>query len=56
LLKQYSVGGLPDLLKMGQSTGRPGAITRDVIAARAKKLSEESCEFKTYKQMAASAE
>ena len=48
-LKQYSVGGLPDQLKMGLSTGRPRAITRDVIAGRAKKLSEESCEFKSYK-------
>ncbi len=38
---------------MGQSTGRPRAITRDVIAGRAKKLSEESCEFKNYKEMAA---
>jgi putative transposase len=38
---------------MGQSTGRPRAITRDVIAGRVKKLSEESCKFKTYKEMAA---
>jgi hypothetical protein len=38
---------------MGQSTGRPPAIARDVIAGRAKKLSEESCELKTYKEMAA---
>jgi hypothetical protein len=38
---------------MGQLTGRPRAITRDVIAGRANKLSDESCEFKTYKEMAA---
>jgi putative transposase len=38
---------------MGQLTGRPRAITRDVIAGRANKLSEESCGFKTYKEMVA---
>jgi putative transposase len=41
---------------MGQSTGRPRAITRDVIAGRSKKLSEESCEFKNYKEIAAGVE
>jgi putative transposase len=48
-LKQYSVGGLPELLKMGQSTGRPRVIPRDVIAGISKKFSEEPCKFKSYK-------
>jgi putative transposase len=48
-LKQYSVGGLPELLKIGKSTGRPRVIPKAVIAWLSKKLSEESCEFKSYK-------
>jgi hypothetical protein len=52
-LKQYSVGGLPCLVKMGQSTGRSRTITRGLIAEISKKLSEESCEFTTYKEIAA---
>jgi transposase len=48
-LKQYSVGGLTSLLKIGKSNGRPGVIPQAIIAGLSKKLSEESCEFKTYK-------
>jgi transposase len=51
-LEQYSVGGLPELLKMRKSTGRPRVIPRDVIVGISNKLSEESCEFKTYKEIA----
>ena len=50
-LKQYSVGGLPALLKIGKSTGRPGVIPKAVIAGLSEKLSEESCEFKSYKEI-----
>jgi putative transposase len=50
-LKQYSVGGLPELLKIGKSTGRPRVIPKAVIAGLLKKLSEESCEFKSYKEI-----
>jgi len=39
-LKQYTVGGLAELLKIGQSTGRPGVITRTVIAGIADKLQQ----------------
>jgi hypothetical protein len=39
-LKQYSVGGLAELLKIGQSTGRPRVITRTVIAGIADKLQQ----------------
>jgi putative transposase len=38
---------------MGQLTGRPRSISREVIARISKKLSEESCEFKKYKKFAA---
>ena len=50
-LKQYSVGGLPALLKTGKSTGRPRVIPQAVIAGLSEKLSEESCEFKSYKEI-----
>ena len=49
-LKQYSVGGLPALLKTGKLTGRPRVIPQAVIAGLSEKLSEESCEFKSYKK------
>ena len=41
-LKQYSVGGLPALLKIGKSTGRHRVIPQAVIAGLSEKLSEES--------------
>jgi putative transposase len=47
--KQYSVGGLTSLLKIGKSTGRPRVIPKAIIAGLSKKLSEESCKFKSYK-------
>ena len=50
-LKQYSVGGLPALLKTGKSTGRPRVIPQAVRAGLSEKLSEESCEFKSYKEI-----
>jgi putative transposase len=50
-LKQYSVGGLPELLKMGQSTGRPQVIPRDVIAGVSNKLSQESCDLKVINKL-----
>jgi transposase len=52
-LKQYSAGGLQELLKIRQATGRPRIIPSAVIAGIAKKLSEESCEFTTYKEIVA---
>lgn len=48
-LKQYSIGGLVELLKIGKSTGRPRVISKAVIAGISLKLSEGSCEFKSYK-------
>ena len=50
-LKQYSAGGLPELLKIRQATGRPRVIPEAIIAGISKKLSEESCEFKSYKEI-----
>jgi putative transposase len=50
-LKQYNDGGLSSLLKIRQSTGRPRVIPTAVIAGISKKISEESCEFKSYKQI-----
>ena len=52
-LKQYSVGGLSSLLKVRPQTGRPRVIPSTVIAGISKKLSEESCEFKSYKEIGA---
>jgi putative transposase len=53
LLKQYNDGGLSSLLKLRRSTGRPRVIPSEVIAGISTKISEESCEFKSYKQIAA---
>jgi putative transposase len=50
-LKQYTAGGLPELLKIRQATGRPRVIPSAVIAGISEKLSKDSCEFKTYKEM-----
>jgi putative transposase len=44
-------GGLPELLKIRPPTGRPRVIPSAVIAGISEKLSEESCEFKTYKEI-----
>ena len=53
LLKQYNDGGLSSLLKLRRSTGRPRVIPSEVIAGISTKISEESCEFKSYKEIAA---
>jgi len=52
-LKQYNDGGLSSLLKRSRSTGRPRVIPSEVIAGISVKISEESCEFKSYKEIAA---
>ena len=52
LFKQYSEGGLSSLLKLGQSTGRPRAISSEIIAGISTKINEESWEFKIYKEIA----
>lgn len=44
-------GGLPELLKIRPPTGRPRVIPSAVIEGISEKLSEESCEFKTYKEI-----
>jgi transposase len=52
LFKQYSEGGLSLLLKRGQSTGRPRAISSEIIAGiSSTKINSESCEFKSYKEI-----
>jgi transposase len=53
LFKQYSEGGLSSLLKLGKSTGRPRVIPSEVIAGISTKISEGSCEFKSYTEIAA---
>ncbi|MEG5039900.1 MULTISPECIES: helix-turn-helix domain-containing protein [unclassified Microcoleus] len=50
-LTQYTAGGMPELLKIRQATGRPRVIPSAVIAGLSEKLSEESCDFKTYKEI-----
>jgi putative transposase len=52
-LKQYNDGGMSSLLKLRRSTGRPRVISSEVIAGISTKISEESCEFKSYKEIAA---
>ena len=50
-LKQYSNGGLSELLKLRRSTGRPRVIPQEVIAGISTKIGEETCEFKSYKEI-----
>jgi putative transposase len=50
--KQYREGGLSSLLKLGKSTGRPRAISSEIIAGISTKINEDSCEFKSYKEIA----
>jgi putative transposase len=50
-LKQYNEGGLSSLLKLRRSTGRPRVIPSEGIAGISAKISEESCEFKSYKEI-----
>ncbi len=40
--KQYSEGGLSSLLKLGQSTGRPRAISSEIIAEISTKINSAS--------------
>ena len=47
--KQYTAGGLPEMLKIRLTTGRYRVIPSAVIAGISQKLSEESCDFKSYK-------
>jgi putative transposase len=51
-LNQYNDGGLSSLLKLRRSTGRVRVIPSEVIAGISTKISEESCEFKSYKKIA----
>jgi len=44
---------MSSLLKLRRSTGRPRVIPSEVIAGISTKISEESCEFKSYKEIAA---
>jgi putative transposase len=39
------------LLKLGQSTGRPRAISSEIIAGISAKINEDSCDFKSYKEI-----
>jgi putative transposase len=43
---------LSSLLKLGQSTGRPRAISSEIIAGISTKINAESGEFKSYKEIA----
>lgn len=49
--KQYSNGGLQALLKLSRSTGRPRVIRREIVEGISTKLSEDSCEIKSYKEL-----
>src|SRR4028118_696798 len=51
-LKQYNDGGLSSLLKLRRLTGRPRVISSELLAGISKKISEEACEFKSYKEIA----
>jgi transposase len=51
-LKQYNEGGLSALLKQHRSSGRPRVISSEVIAGISTAIGEESCEFKSYKEIA----
>ncbi|MEG4805673.1 helix-turn-helix domain-containing protein [Microcoleus sp. ARI1-B5] len=52
-LKQYNEGGMSALLKHDRSSGRPRVIPSEVIAGISIKINAESCEFKSYKEIAA---
>ena len=49
--KQYSEGGLSSLLKLGQSTGRPRAISSEIIAGVSTKITEDSANFRAIKKL-----
>ena len=50
-LKQYKAGGRSLLLKILPLTGRPRVIPTAVIAEISKRISDESYEFNSYKQI-----
>jgi putative transposase len=52
-LKQYNEAGMSLLLKLRRSTGRARVIPSEVIAGISTKISEDSCEFKSYKEIVA---
>ena len=43
---------MSSLLKLGKSTGRPRAISSEIIAGISTKINEDSGEFKSYKEIA----
>ena len=47
--KQYRAGGLQEMLKIRQATGRTRVIPSAVIAGISQKSSEKSCNFNSYK-------
>ncbi|MEG4628566.1 hypothetical protein QUB56_02740 [Microcoleus sp. AR_TQ3_B6] len=47
--KQYRAGGVQEMLKIRQATGRTRVIPSALIAGISQKLSEESCNFNSYK-------
>ena len=47
--KQNRAGGLQEMLKIREATGKSRVIPSAVIAGISQKLSEESCDFKSYK-------
>ena len=49
--KQYREGGSSSLLKLSQSTGRPRAMSSEIIAGISTKINADSCEFKSYQEI-----
>src|SRR4028118_1609332 len=49
LFKQYSEGGLSSLLKLGQLTGRPGAISSEIIAGISAKIMKTPANLRAIK-------
>ncbi len=43
---------MSSLLKRGKSTGRPRAISSEIIVGISTKINENSCEFNSYKEIA----
>jgi putative transposase len=46
------MAGESELLKLRPATARPGVIPQEVIAGISTKISEDTCEFKSYKEIA----
>jgi transposase len=49
--KQYSEEGLSSLLKLGKSTGRPRAISSEIIAGISTKINAESANLRAIKKL-----